>query len=99
MTECKIATWNLCLGLSNKKDLIKETLFKENILVCCMQEIDIIKGYPLELLNFPGYNLEIETNDLKSRVGIYISKIIPYKRRIDIEGSNSNIVIVDLLKN
>ena len=34
---------------------------------------------------------------LKSRVGFYILKALKYVRRNDLEGLNSNIVIVDLV--
>ena len=35
----KIATWNVCLGIANKKDIVTETLKQEKISVCCLQEI------------------------------------------------------------
>ena len=41
--DFKIATWNLCLGLANKKDLVSKTIVENEIDVCVMQEIDI--GY------------------------------------------------------
>ena len=58
--ECKVATWNLCLGLSNKKNIVKETILAESIDICCMQETELPNGYPANLLSFPGYSLEVE---------------------------------------
>ena len=95
MQTCKIATWNLCLGLSNKKDMVKVAMQNEKILICCMQEIDIDKDYPTHLLTFQGFNLELEENDLKARVGIYLSTSIKYKRRNDLEGKNSNLITIN----
>ena len=45
MTSCKIANWNLCLGLPNKKDLVKKTQNNENIDVYFMQETDFVLIY------------------------------------------------------
>ena len=96
--ECKVATWNLCLGLSNKKNIVKETILAESIDICCMQETELPNGYPANLLSFPGYSIEVEINDIKSRVAVYISDKISYKRRNDLEGTNSNIIVIDLLQ-
>ena len=61
-----------------------------------MQEVDLLGNYPTELLSFSGYNLETETNDLKIRVGVYVNERIKYRRRSDLEGTNSHIVILDI---
>ena len=37
----KLATWNLCLGLANKKEMVSQKILEEKIDVCVMQEIDI----------------------------------------------------------
>ena len=66
-SSTKIATLNLCLGLKTKKEEVKRLIIENNIDILCVQESEIIKGYPTELLTFKGYNYENETNDLKSR--------------------------------
>ena len=38
--QIKIASWNLCLGLANKKDYVASMIKENNIYICCMQEID-----------------------------------------------------------
>ena len=43
-----------------------------------------------------NYNLELEENSTKSRVGFYVSKSLSYVRRSELEGVDSNIVIIDL---
>ena len=48
--EIKIATLNLCLGLQNKKNLIKETILNEKINILCMQETEINKNLDHNLL-------------------------------------------------
>ena len=95
-TKCKIATWNLCLGLANKKNMVKHYIKDNKIDVCCLQEIELPANYPTELLSFPGFSIETETNDLKIRVGIYVNERIKYRRRNDLEGVNSHIVILDI---
>ena len=61
-SELKIGTWNLCLGLPNKKDIVKNYIITEDIDVCCLQETEIPKDYPNALLSFSDYKIEIESN-------------------------------------
>ena len=63
-----------------------------------MQETEIVADYPINLLKIPGFNMEIEINNLKARTGIYLSEKIPHTRRLDLEDTNSNLLIVDLQK-
>ena len=49
-----------------------------------------------------GYCLESENNSVKLRVGInlvgmHISKLISYIRRVELEGLDSNLTIIDLV--
>ena len=41
----KIATLNLCLGLKNKKDLVKEILMSNEIDILAMQEIELESNF------------------------------------------------------
>ena len=47
-------------------------------------------------LRISEYFLELEENSTKSRVGFFVSKTLSYVRRIDLEGSDSNLIIIDL---
>ena len=95
----RISTLNVCLGLKNKKSLIKNILEEKKIDVLGMQEIKINSTIDLKELESSGFNLEIENNSEKSRVGFYISKRISYKRKSDLEGIDSNLVIIDIEAN
>ena len=55
----KIATWNLCLGLPNKKDNVLRELESNKIDVCCLQETEIDENYPTNILSSPSYELEL----------------------------------------
>ena len=92
----KIATLNLCLGLQHKKDLVKNLLISNDLDILSMQETEVNENFDLNLLGIPGYILEIESNDTKSRVGYYIKDNIKYNRRHDLEGRNNHLVIVDI---
>ena len=48
-------------------------------------------------LRIPGFNLELEINTVVSRVGVYISSNIQYRRNFIMEGTDSNMVIIDTL--
>ena len=85
MDILKIATWNLCLGLSNKRDIVTQILSNSNISACCVQETEIPMNYPEDILNCNDYNLELEINNLKKRTGIYLRKNVKYLRRKGLE--------------
>ena len=91
-----IATWNLCLGLKNKKDTVYGCLIEENIDIAFLQEVDIRKEYPIEVLTNKEYRLEVETSNIKSRCAIAIKNNINYKRRTDLEGEDLSLVIIDV---
>ena len=95
--KLSIATWIVCLGIANKKDMVTETLNREGIKVCCIQETEIEQGFPEEVLNCNGFVMELEMNDAKKRAGIYVHKNINYKRRRDLEKNNMHVVIIDII--
>ena len=94
--KLNIATWNLCLGIANKKDTVTSYLTKNNIHVCCLQETEVPVGFPENLLNCGGFNLELEQNTSKKRAGIYLRSHVNYVRRLDLEKEDHHIVVVDV---
>ena len=92
----KIGTLNLCLGLKNKKEEVKQLIIKNKIDILCIQETELEKDYPVEILTFKGYGLEMEKNTTKLRSGIYIKDSISYTRRTDLEEENTHVVIIDI---
>ena len=66
----------------------------EKIDLLCMQETDINKNLDHNLLSFPGYSIEMENNSGCSRVAVYESKRVKYIRRKDLEGVDSNIIMM-----
>ena len=91
----KIATWNICLGLKNKKDYVYQVIKENNIDICLLQEVEIDKSYDENILSDKEYKLEVETNSIKSRTAIAIQERIQYKRQYTLEGENTGIVIID----
>ena len=94
--KINIATWNLCLGLPNKKETVTDYLVSNNIQVCGLQETEIPLNFPVNVLNFGGYNIELEMNSAKKRVGFYIQSNINYVRRLDLEKENHHVIIIDI---
>ena len=72
-------TWNLCLGLRNKKDYVSKIITKHQIDITCLQETDIEPDYPQNILAFKGYDYLSENNSVKARVGMYVNTEIPYQ--------------------
>ena len=93
----KIASWNLCLGLANKKDYVEKIMIENRIDVCCLQEIELKPDFNHLLLATRNYSLHVEKNEYKSRTGIYIKNGTNYTRRNDLEGTNSGVMIIDII--
>ena len=92
------------LGLPNKKDTVTDLLRQNNINICCPQETEVSLNFPEKVLNVGGYNLELETNTVKKRAGIYLKNdvnygAVNYIRRSDLEKPDFHIVIVDIMSN
>ena len=60
----KIAMINLCLGLKSKKDLVKVALLEHSVDILCMQETEIPADFSEELIQIPGFDLELEVESL-----------------------------------
>ena len=92
----KIATWNLCLGLLNKKDYVDYKLKEENIDICCLQECEVPPNLDEKTLTLNNYKIELELNQRKKRTGILIHNSINYERKTNLEELNTNMVIIDV---
>ena len=91
-----LATWNLCLGLVNKKDYVSEMIKKKELDICCMQETDVPNSFDINLLKFSGYSIYLENNTSKSRCGIYVKNNVQHYRRNELEGENSGLIIFQI---
>ena len=91
-----IASWNLCLGLTRKRDYVRNILNTMNIDVLNLQETELDPKTNVKHLSIKGYSLELEMNDTKIRVATYVRNNLKYKRRRDLEINNGHIVIIDL---
>ena len=60
LMQAKVAVLNLCLGLKNKTDLVKQLILDNNVDICCQQETEIEISYPTKILSFSGYNYKSE---------------------------------------
>ena len=92
----RIGTWNLCLGLANKKDYVTSKLHDEKINICCLQECEIDPNQDEKTLTLPNYKIELEDNEYKKRTAIYIHNSVEYERQRHLEEPNNHIVIIDL---
>ena len=94
--DISIATLNLCLGLLNKKEEVKRLITEQKLDVLCMQETELPSDYPARLLSFRDYQIQVEVNSQKSRVAVYIKNCVKFTRRYDLEGVDSQLVIIDI---
>ena len=68
-----------------EKDYVSKTIRDLNLDIVCLQEIDLEVNYPTNILTFQGYDLLVEDNSVKARVGMYISnkKTLGYQQGND----------------
>jgi exonuclease III len=92
----KIALLNLCLGLPNKKNIVKQLILNNDIDVLCLQETEIDSNIDHNLMSFIKYNYESESNNIRSRVGCYINSSLNYIRRSDLEENDLHLLIIDI---
>ena len=92
----KIATWNLCLGLFHKKDYVRALIDENNVDLFALQETELSSDILETNLSIKGFAIEVEQNDEKRRVAIYVKNTILYKRRVDLEQKNLHLMILDI---
>ena len=63
----------------------------------CLQETELENNFNPMLLAINGYKFEYEINKVKSRTGMFIKNNLKYKRRTDLEGVDSKLIIIDIL--
>ena len=78
---------------------MSKTIEENGIDICCIQECDIKKDYPANILTFKNFNLEVEKNSIKARCCTYVRGGVPYVRRDDLEGMDNNLVIIQMKTN
>ena len=64
---------------------------------CRVISTELTKDIDLDLLNIPGYRLEVENSEVKSRVAMYIKNTVRYERCLSLEGENNHLLIIDVM--
>ena len=59
--------------------------------------MEIAADFDEELIRIPGFVLELEVNTVKKRTEMYFNSELSFRRRIELEGKDSNVMIIDLL--
>ena len=60
-------------------------MINNNVDILCLQEVEIEKDYDFHSLNLKNYSLEVKNNAIKSRVGIFVSNNVSFKRMHQLE--------------
>ena len=94
--KLRLATLNLCLGLKNKKRFSEEHFIARKNQCSIILETEIESLFNRNVLQIPGFNLELETNTRLSRTVFYIADSINYTRKLTLEGIDSNLIIIDV---
>ena len=94
----RICSWNCCLGISNKIEIVKLILRDSNIDILFVQEAEITPITPLTHLNIEGYVVELSPtyNQKKSRSICYIRNNLKYKRLTEQEDQKLELICLDL---
>ena len=93
-----IASWNCCLGIQNKIDIVKIILQDYNLDFLFIQEAEIRSTSCIAQLQIQGYNLELSpTYGIKnSRSCCYIKNNIKYKRLNTNEKPNVEAIVIEI---
>ena len=94
----RIATWNCCLGLFNKKDAVSLLLEENSIDILALQETEITKDMGITPFHIRGFTCEIEESLALARTACYVSNTINYQRRSDLEKADIHVIIMDILE-
>ena len=80
-----ISTWNVCNGLLNKVDYVKDLLTENNIDILFLQETEVHKNTNTDLLGIPGYTIEFGKSSETIRIVAYVKNGLKYTRIIEPE--------------
>ena len=97
----KICTFNVCLGLRCKINLIKDFLNENKIDILCLQETEIDAEENLSIYEIPGYVTEYEKTleNQKIRTLMYVKANLNHRRRHDLEKAESHIILITVNEN
>ena len=90
----KINSWNCCLGVSNKIETVARILYENKIDILFVQEAEITKTTPLNVLNIKGYSCEFSPTigQNKSRMVCFVKNSIKYVRLENKEDKNVELI-------
>ena len=74
-------------------------VLKHKIDVICLQEVEIVDGDDLSLLELNGFTTEIENGQGKRRTMMYIRNTLKYERNEDKEKPNSHVILITIKEN
>ena len=77
----------------NKVFQLGEKLNEIEIYISCVQETEVMNGFPERILDCNSYKIKLEKLNTKKRVGVYFKQNIEYVRRDDLEQNDLHIVI------
>jgi hypothetical protein len=93
--EIKLRSLKLCLGLADKKGIVKQIInIKKYIMY--LQETEPDTDVDHNLLSFTGYIYKSEKSAIMVRVGIFIKSGLKYMRRLDLRDVECHIMIADV---
>ena len=84
----KISSWNLCNGLINKVDYVRNLLQSEDIDILFLQETELKINYNEDIIKIQGYNIETSNTESTKRIAAYIKNNINYTRVTELEETN-----------
>jgi len=94
----RVCTFNVCLVLKCKLNLIKQFLNEYHLDIICIQEADIITDEDLQIYQISGYILECEKaqDDQKVWTVVYVRNNIKFRRHIDLEQAEAHIILLSI---
>jgi len=79
MINLKIATWNICLGMFHKIQIIKNIIYSENLDLLLLNETELTENHDQQFLKITGYDLITPMNRTTTRIAGYIKSNLDYE--------------------
>ncbi len=90
----KILFWNCASGFFNKKPFVEEYILQKKPALFFISECNIAQGHMLELMNVPGYLIEVsgtlKTRN-KGRIMVYVKSGSGYSRKAELEDDTNEV--------
>jgi len=98
MKPIRIGSWNVCLGMFHKINLIKHHINRDNLDILLINEAEINVNHDHRLLSIKGYDLITPNGRQSTRIAAYVKSNLSYTVNNSDNKNDSISITIDELK-